>query len=383
MNINRYCGVGISSGGNPHQQQQTSGFSSSSTTDKKSAAASAAAAAASASGRHHPHQFHQQQQQALFVVKQHQQQALFVKHQRMQQQAFFLKQHQQQQLQKQQQQHQHQQSLLLQSSPYHYSNAAASAAASPTTTTPVIVASSTAFTTTSTIIDLIQDNNKDDDKNDDLEDYNYYDLVKDNLCWLVPTESSRDNNKSCATAISTATTANHYSESISSHCTTTNNREGLDNMHRRYNGPLSQVRNINKMSIAALSKESKRNEINIINNNNIKNTNIHNNNNNIKSIINSNSNNTMIANIRQPHHRQQHPQHDITGFPSKLHDMLDDADKKNGQYSHMISWCVDGKSFMIKQPGEDTPFVNIILKKYFRQTKYKSFLRQLQGYCFR
>ena len=382
MNINRYCGVGISSGGNPHQQQQTSGFSSSSTTDKKSAAASAAAAAASASGRHHPHQFHQQQQQALFVVKQHQQQALFVKHQRMQQQAFFLKQHQQQQLQKQQQQHQHQQSLLLQSSPYHYSNAAASAAASATTTTPV-VASSSAFTTTSTIIDLIQDNNKDDDKNDDLEDYNYYDLVKDNLCWLIPTESSRDNNKSCATAISTATTANHYSESISSHCTTTNNREGLDNMHRRYNGPLSQVRNINKMSIAALSKESKRNEINIINNNNIKNTNIHNNNNNIKNNINSNSNNTMIANIRQPHHRQQHPQHDITGFPSKLHDMLDDADKKNGQYSHIISWCLDGKSFMIKQPGEDTPFVNIILKKYFRQTKYKSFLRQLQGYCFR
>ena len=380
MNINRYCGVGISSGGNPHQQQQTSGFSSSSTTDKKSAAA-AASAAASASGRHHPHQFHQQQQQALFVVKQHQQQALFVKHQRMQQQAFFLKQHQQQQLQKQQQQQQHQQSLLLQSSPYHYSNAAASAAASATTTTPV-VASSSAFTTTSTIIDLIQDNNKDDDKNDDLEDYNYYDLVKDNLCWLIPTESSRDNNKSCATAISTATTANHYSESISSHCTTTNNREGLDNIHRRYNGPLSQVRNINKMSIAALSKESKRNEINIINNNNIKNTNIHNNNNNIKNNINSNSNNTMIANIRQPHHRQ-HPQHDITGFPSKLHDMLDDADKKNGQYSHIISWCVDGKSFMIKQPGEDTPFVNIILKKYFRQTKYKSFLRQLQGYCFR
>ena len=58
--------------------------------------------------------------------------------------------------------------------------------------------------------------------------------------------------------------------------------------------------------------------------------------------------------------------------------MLDDADK-NG-FAHIVSWCADddGQSFQIHDSGDET-FVPI-LRQYFRQTKYKSFLRQLQGY---
>ncbi|OEU18195.1 hypothetical protein FRACYDRAFT_182865, partial [Fragilariopsis cylindrus CCMP1102] len=62
--------------------------------------------------------------------------------------------------------------------------------------------------------------------------------------------------------------------------------------------------------------------------------------------------------------------------------MLDDAEKKG--HSHIISWNTDGKSFVIKQcHNNDSGSVLLpILKMYFRQTKYRSFLRQLQGYSF-
>jgi hypothetical protein len=63
-------------------------------------------------------------------------------------------------------------------------------------------------------------------------------------------------------------------------------------------------------------------------------------------------------------------------FPSRLHDMLDDAPKKG--HSHIVSWSADGMSFKIHDPAAMVP----ILKNYFRQTKYKSLLRQLQGYRF-
>jgi len=57
--------------------------------------------------------------------------------------------------------------------------------------------------------------------------------------------------------------------------------------------------------------------------------------------------------------------------------MLDQADEQNN--SHIISWCPDGRSFRIHQPGAMVS----ILTQYFRQTKYKSLLRQLQGYDFK
>ena len=64
-------------------------------------------------------------------------------------------------------------------------------------------------------------------------------------------------------------------------------------------------------------------------------------------------------------------------FPTKLHEMLDEAEEKG--HSHIVSWLEDGKSFRIHKPNEMVP----ILARFFRQTKYKSLLRQLQGYGFK
>ena len=64
-------------------------------------------------------------------------------------------------------------------------------------------------------------------------------------------------------------------------------------------------------------------------------------------------------------------------FPTKLHELLDNV-AKDGNH-HIISWNKCGRSFHIHLPNEMVG----ILKLYFRQTKYKSFLRQLQGYGFK
>ncbi|OEU06924.1 hypothetical protein FRACYDRAFT_154589, partial [Fragilariopsis cylindrus CCMP1102] len=45
-----------------------------------------------------------------------------------------------------------------------------------------------------------------------------------------------------------------------------------------------------------------------------------------------------------------------------------------------ISWCSNGKSFMIR--GTPKQMIMLLNKHKFRQTKYKSFLRQLQAYNF-
>ena len=64
-------------------------------------------------------------------------------------------------------------------------------------------------------------------------------------------------------------------------------------------------------------------------------------------------------------------------FPSRLHNMLDSAEEKG--YSHIVSWCKDdGKAFKVHDPTRMIP----VLQSTFRQTKYKSFLRQLQTYGF-
>ena len=71
--------------------------------------------------------------------------------------------------------------------------------------------------------------------------------------------------------------------------------------------------------------------------------------------------------------RSSHANH----FPSRLHAILDDAEAKG--HHNILSWNVDGKSFTIHQSGLVlVPIIGL----YFRQTKYKSFLRQLQGYEF-
>jgi hypothetical protein len=64
-------------------------------------------------------------------------------------------------------------------------------------------------------------------------------------------------------------------------------------------------------------------------------------------------------------------------FPVKLHDMLHDAEKKG--FHDVVSWMPDGNGFRIHDPEALTD----ILRVCFKQTKYKSFLRQLQNYGFR
>lgn len=63
-------------------------------------------------------------------------------------------------------------------------------------------------------------------------------------------------------------------------------------------------------------------------------------------------------------------------FPTNLHILLDEADKAG--HGHIVSWCSQGQSFKIHDQEAIVP----LLAKYFRQTKFKSFLRQLQSYGF-
>ena len=63
-------------------------------------------------------------------------------------------------------------------------------------------------------------------------------------------------------------------------------------------------------------------------------------------------------------------------FPQKLHTLLDDADEQG--FQHIVSWLPDGKGFRVHDETYILPF----LKIYFNQTKFKSFLRQLQHYGF-
>jgi hypothetical protein len=65
-------------------------------------------------------------------------------------------------------------------------------------------------------------------------------------------------------------------------------------------------------------------------------------------------------------------------FPWKLHDMLDYSDAING-IQHIVSWQDDGRSFKVHKPAK---FVDAIMPQFFKQTKYKSFQRQLNLYGF-
>ena len=64
--------------------------------------------------------------------------------------------------------------------------------------------------------------------------------------------------------------------------------------------------------------------------------------------------------------------------------MLENAERDG--YSDIISWMPDGKSFKIHVDGsndeDDEKAMVIILKETFNQTRFKSFLRQLQLYGF-
>ena len=64
-------------------------------------------------------------------------------------------------------------------------------------------------------------------------------------------------------------------------------------------------------------------------------------------------------------------------FPSKLYEMLESVDSLG--LSHMVSWLPHGRSFHVKDP---TQFMDLVVPKFFKATKYRSFQRQLNLWGF-
>jgi len=62
-------------------------------------------------------------------------------------------------------------------------------------------------------------------------------------------------------------------------------------------------------------------------------------------------------------------------FPRALHNILEDASTES-----IISWCPHGRAFQIH---DKNAFVNEIMPRHFSQSKFTSFQRQLNIYCFR
>jgi hypothetical protein len=66
-----------------------------------------------------------------------------------------------------------------------------------------------------------------------------------------------------------------------------------------------------------------------------------------------------------------------TPFPMVLHDLLDNANARG--YADVISWQPHGRAFMVHQPDV---FVSEIMPRFFRQTRFSSFQRQVSLYGF-
>ena len=64
-------------------------------------------------------------------------------------------------------------------------------------------------------------------------------------------------------------------------------------------------------------------------------------------------------------------------FPTKLFQMLEDAEQSG--HSSIVSWSADGLSFRVH---DSRLFVSHVMPQYFRQSRYKSFQRQLHLYGF-
>eukprot|EP00934_Nitzschia_sp_Nitz4_P003366 Nitzschia sp. Nitz4//scaffold60_size111251//10210//11139//NITZ4_004136-RA/size111251-processed-gene-0.16-mRNA-1//1//CDS//3329555531//3356//frame0 len=67
----------------------------------------------------------------------------------------------------------------------------------------------------------------------------------------------------------------------------------------------------------------------------------------------------------------------LTKFPWRLHEMLEDAERCG--FSKIVSWLPGNKSFRVHQQSR---FEQLIMPKYFRQTKFKSFRRQINMWSF-
>ena len=67
-----------------------------------------------------------------------------------------------------------------------------------------------------------------------------------------------------------------------------------------------------------------------------------------------------------------------SSFPWKLHKMLEDAE--NANQTSIVSWTSNGRAFHVH---ERLAFMESIIPKYFKHTKFKSFQRQLYLYDFK
>ncbi|KAG7347584.1 HSF-type DNA-binding protein [Nitzschia inconspicua] len=76
-------------------------------------------------------------------------------------------------------------------------------------------------------------------------------------------------------------------------------------------------------------------------------------------------------------HQEQQPGNPAVLFPWKLHEMLLNAITEHKE--SIVSWLPEGKAFKVHNVPE---FVRDILPMYFKQTKYKSFQRQLNLWNF-
>lgn len=96
----------------------------------------------------------------------------------------------------------------------------------------------------------------------------------------------------------------------------------------------------------------------------------------------------MKIKTKGPHYSSQHrykKQKRIPVFPQRLYDMLEQAEERG--YDHILSWMPDGKSFKIHLNGvrdaeSEQTIVKVLKSNNFQQTKFRSFLRQLNQYDF-
>jgi hypothetical protein len=70
--------------------------------------------------------------------------------------------------------------------------------------------------------------------------------------------------------------------------------------------------------------------------------------------------------------------HTVVPFPIKMHEMLDAADVKG--FASIVSWLPDEDNAFKVHDAEK--FVNQIMHRFFKQTKYKSFQRQINIWGF-
>jgi len=84
---------------------------------------------------------------------------------------------------------------------------------------------------------------------------------------------------------------------------------------------------------------------------------------------------------QQPQEQQRTMNYRSSIFPRRLYEMLENAEKYG--YAQMISWMPDGRSFRIDTDHYDkAEIVALLTRCHFKQSKFKSFTKQLILYSF-